>query len=969
MRKRWIVVILTILDFILINSISASSLSDLSSSQLKKYNSLSAKSQAKALSHLQDIGNFDKKRTFLDSNGHFYIVDDSLEDILRANGLKLPPLTPILERKLISNNPPSGYTKEGVPIFHSFPGSNYVIYLNFIGGPLTGRAWNNIYGNPNYSTQPYVPLAYNPNRTPGFPPAVQNAIAGIWARVAEDYSPWQVDVTTERPASFDGSKLEALITSRNTADGKPMPSSTSGGIAYVDIFGRNYTQQYSPALIYYDNLSNGNESAVAEAVSHEIGHNFGLSHNGIIGGSNYWKGVGSGEISWGCIMGGAYFINVVKFCKGDYPNANNKEDQLAIISRQIPYRILSGGNSIETATPLSIINGKFKYSGILEQQTSSNFFSLNSVTGKIQIDAKTLRRNVDTLGNNLCLGVKLFNSTGALIASNENAQTCSAGFLTNTLPLGDYFIQVYAIGNPATSIPIYGSVGQYDLSGGADSNAISLLPTFTTLALNSKITFDANDTVRVKHGTPPYTFSAVLNPISQSGSTFIYTALKPGMDTVTVRDSKGKTTRARITVSLIDFGGMYGGSKIGNYNNPITGTFGCPSGYVGQQIMGTTNLDYPLYYCIRMHKDGVEAEYDFGGAFSGSSSGIRVNPATGGGSCPAGYQTVQVYGESSNQPDYPVYFCYKRHDESIPEGIPFAGMYAPAAFTNYNNPFTKSLSCPIGTTPIKMLDTYYVDYSFYFCSYTVATLTLKLPYTDLALNDTMSFNANDTSLFSGGFPPYTITSNFGNLKNIGSAYTYTASKPGLDTVTMTDSRGNSAKINISTEYIDFGGMFGFTKVMLHSNPITNGLSCPPGYITQQIMGSPGIDNPAYYCYRFHKKGIPAEFEFAGMYSLSSTYEWRSNPVTGGGCDPQYASDRFFGDDPSRSPVDFNAFFCYRKHDPSVATATNFGGMFAPAAGKNYDNPLTGNQSCPSWSKQSPAMLNSPGIDYPLYFCY
>ena len=162
---------------------------------------------------------------------------------------------------------------------------------------------------------------------------------------------------------------------------------------------------------------------------------------------------------------------------------------------------------------------------------------------------------------------------------------------------------------------------------------------------------------------------------------------------------------------------MYGGSKIGNYNNPLTGTFGCPAGYISQQVMGTVNLDYPLFYCYRIHTNNTPADYDFGGIYSYSSSGLRANSKTGAATCPSGYSAAQVFGEGSNYPDYPVYFCYKTHSETLAEAVPFFGMYAPAAFTSYNNPVTGDLSCPGATIATKMLDTYNVDYAFYYCSY------------------------------------------------------------------------------------------------------------------------------------------------------------------------------------------------------------------------------------------------------------
>ncbi len=104
----------------------------------------------------------------------------------------------------------------------------------------------------------------------------------IWQRVAEDYAPFDVDVTTEAPPADrltrSGTSDEiygttVLITRRT------FYNCSCGGVAYVGIFD-NVGDTYKPALVFYDMLGSGNEKYVAEAISHEAGHNMGLSHDG-----------------------------------------------------------------------------------------------------------------------------------------------------------------------------------------------------------------------------------------------------------------------------------------------------------------------------------------------------------------------------------------------------------------------------------------------------------------------------------------------------------------------------------------------------------------------------------------------------------------------------------------------------------------------------------------------------------------
>src|SRR6185295_11944565 len=88
-----------------------------------------------------------------------------------------------------------------------------------------------------------------------------------------------------------------------------------------------------------------------------IGHNLGLSHDGRTDGAQYYGGHGSGETSWGPIMGTGYNRNVSQWSKGEYYLANNTQDDLAIISAKISYRTDDHGDTLGSATALVITGG------------------------------------------------------------------------------------------------------------------------------------------------------------------------------------------------------------------------------------------------------------------------------------------------------------------------------------------------------------------------------------------------------------------------------------------------------------------------------------------------------------------------------------------------------------------------------------------------------------------------------------
>ncbi len=61
------------------------------------------------------------------------------------------------------------------------------------------------------------------------------------------------------------------------------------------------------------------------------------------------------------------------------------------------------------------------------------------------------------------------------------------------------------------------------------------------------------------------------------------------------------------------FGGIYGyGASSSHYNNPITGAMSCPTGYTAAQVLGTANIDWPMYFCyqkVTVADDGSDAYY------------------------------------------------------------------------------------------------------------------------------------------------------------------------------------------------------------------------------------------------------------------------------------------------------------------------------------------------------------------------
>lgn len=362
-------------------------------------------------------------------------------------------------------------------VFHSRPGASNVIFINFCGETVTGSAWNSTIGRTSIVARPF---SKDTDYTT-FSDAEQLVIKGVWERMAEDYAPFNVDVTTERPETLTTRTAMALVTPSTDANGDPNPSSTGGGIAYVNMFGTSPFPSYRPAWIYCNNLS-GSESYIAEAASHEIGHNMGLSHDGTST-ADYYGGHGSGNTSWGPIMGTGYDRNVSQWSKGEYYNANNTQDDLATISGKLGYRpddhgdtaasatrlVLSGTNVVSTTLETDPTNGNTANKGVLERNTDVDVFTFDA-GGAVKLTVTPWTNSMSTKGGNLDVALELRDAANTVLATN-NPATDTFATVQATLAQGTYYLYVRntGAGAPTNSSPTgytsYASIGQYFVNG------------------------------------------------------------------------------------------------------------------------------------------------------------------------------------------------------------------------------------------------------------------------------------------------------------------------------------------------------------------------------------------------------------------------------------------------------------------------------------------------------------------------
>jgi len=404
---------------------------------------------------------------------------------------------------------------------HSSPTSSKVIYLDFNGNTTTGTSWNNSTMGASF----YSP-AYDIDGNPAsFNNEELSRIQQIWQRVAADYAPFDVDVTTQAPPTdwlikSSGTDpnygIRAVITSYGPS------SSIAGGIAIANSF--NATTD-TPCFIYNKSLT-----GVAEAVSHEVGHSLGLSHDGTSS-SAYYYGHGSGETSWAPIMGVGYNKNVTSWDNGTYYGSNNGSasanyghgpNDMAVIStfNGFGYQHDLVGNAPSNAATLTITGGVVSQFGRIETSLDSDFYSFqlqSSGNVNLKFDPYAYRAFVDRdglwggsnlvytapvsdgntgtpyadSGTNLDLAVGLYSSSGSLLGSFDGAGLATTLAWSN-LAAGTYYVKLDGVGtgnptiNPPSGYNDYGSVGNYLISGTITNALDSATPLTTTTALAPK---------------------------------------------------------------------------------------------------------------------------------------------------------------------------------------------------------------------------------------------------------------------------------------------------------------------------------------------------------------------------------------------------------------------------------------------------------------------------------------------------
>ena len=389
--------------------------------------------------------------------------------------------------------------QEVIPL-QSLPGAPGVIYLDFDG-----------------SKGPHDTWSYKGDASPS---GLSNStIRDIWIRVAEDFMPFNINVTTDAKVyenATRGRRIRCIVTPTNWYK--------AGGVAYIG----SYNWGGDP--VCWANNYTG-DSAVT-VISHEVGHTLGLYHHGY-NGAEYYGGHGSGATSWAPIMGTGYGRTLKHWSDGSYYLATRKNQKdLTTITNQngVDFRPDDGGDALANARYLWIgpVNTVTNQQGLIETPGDIDSFRFKTTGGAVNLTASTA-----TTGINLDIKADIVNAaTGAVVFTSDSTSAANATIST-TLSAGEYLLRITGatVGTPATSqggYSNYGCLGSYKIdgtvAGGETHQALTIAENSTNGTIIGTIT--------------PRTVSG--NPLSYtiaSGNTGNILALNPSTGALTVANS------------------------------------------------------------------------------------------------------------------------------------------------------------------------------------------------------------------------------------------------------------------------------------------------------------------------------------------------------------------------------------------------------------------------------------------------
>lgn len=338
-------------------------------------------------------------------------------------------------------------TNAQVPLLSSYPSASAVLFLDFDGHTVANTSWN--YAGPIVCA----------------PSGLDNTkITSIFNRVAEDYRPFNINVTTDSTkylAAPNNRRMRVILTTTWEWYG------AAGGVAFIGSFTWG---DDTPCFVFSGQLGY-NVKFISEAAAHEAGHTFGLYHQSqydanCVKISDYHYGTGTGEIGWAPIMGVGYYKNFTLWNNGPNPyGCNNLQSDLSVITtgNGFSFRSDDHASSFNQATSAPFSNNQFTVNGVITQSTDQDMFKFTMpASNRFVLNAIPYNVGTGNEGSDLDLQVTLFNSSQNVL-NVFNPGTLLSSVIDTTLNSGTYYLRVEGRGN--IYAPNYASLGSFSLQG------------------------------------------------------------------------------------------------------------------------------------------------------------------------------------------------------------------------------------------------------------------------------------------------------------------------------------------------------------------------------------------------------------------------------------------------------------------------------------------------------------------------